>query len=100
MEIDCYRDGGTVVIEDRGVTLYIDHGIGSTTKGVVFYDYSGNENARKLSNLRNLMEAKEILEQAYEQSEYYTPTILKGLQWVTNKISDGICPPEDDLPYY
>jgi hypothetical protein len=95
MKIDCYRDGGTVVIEDRGVTLYIDHGIGSKTKGVVYYDYPKDENARKLSNLRNLMEAKEILEQAYEQSEYYLPTIAKGILWVENKISDELCPPED-----
>ena len=99
MKIDGYRDGGTVMIEHEGITLYIDHGIGSKTKGAVFYDYPKDESARKLSNLRNLIDAREILKQAYDQSEYYLPTIAKGILWVNNKISVKMCPPEDDFPY-
>lgn len=102
IRIDSYRDGGTVFLKDDNIEIYINGRISASkqAKGAVYDKYPGDDDARKLSDLRNLMEAKELLEKAYAKSEYYIPTIRKGLQWITNEISDKMCPPEDDLPCY
>lgn len=76
VELDSYRDGGTIIIKTReGITYCVDHRIGSKTKGSIFLSYPKKDNF-------NIIEPQDkIRDEIINGIEKYTDDKINGFDW-------------------